>query len=243
MSNSNFGMAAPKNPVERIIGIFTSPRETLEDVSERPNYWLPLIVLAVVALLLAVLLRDIGMEYTLEKMRNNPNITPEQLARTEEGMRQMANSPLRFLNLIFAPIGAIIAVLVVAGAFMFAGNVIMGGEANFKTIFSVTAWAGFIGVLETIVKTPLRIAQRSLEVTTSLAIILSPDAKDSFLYKLLNRFDLFTIWHLVVYTFGIAAIYKFSMGKSATIVVGLWILWTAIYLAFSQLFGGFGFGG
>jgi hypothetical protein len=47
------------------------------------------------------------------------------------------------------------------------------------------------------------------------------------------------MWQLFVYVLGVAAIYKFSNGKAATVVIGTWVVYSAIYLAIAQLFGGF----
>jgi hypothetical protein len=242
MSNGDFGaavMQATKSPLERIIGVFTSPRETLEDVAARPNFWIPVIALIVVVILNGVLMTDINMEYGLERMRNMSFIPPEAMAKAEEDMQQALASPWRFTRALWGPVIFGMVWVVTAAIFMFGGNVIMGGEAKFKTVFSVTAWAGLIWVLEVIVKTPLMLSQRTPEIYMSLATLLGGDDNTTFFYRLLNRFDIFTMWQLFVYILGVAAIYKFSNGKAATVVVGAWVLYSVIYLAIAQLFGGF----
>jgi hypothetical protein len=242
MSNGTVGtavMSAAKSPFERLVGVFINPRETLEDVAARPSFWIPLIALCVVVILNGILLLEINMEYGLEKMRNMSFVTPEIMAKAEEDMQQALNSPWRFTRALYGPIIFVIFWIVTAAAFMFGGNVIMGGEAKYKTVFSVIAWAGLIWVLEVIVKTPLMLSQRTPEIYMSLATLLGGDDNTTFFYRLLNRFDIFTIWQLFVYTLGVAAIYKFSNGKASTVVVGAWVVYNIIYLTIAQLFGGF----
>ncbi len=242
MSNGTVGtavMSSAKSSLERIIGVFTNPRETLEDVAARPSFWIPVLALIVVVTLNGVLMTDINMEYGLEKMRNMSFIPPEAMAKAEEDMQQALNSPWRFARALWGPVIFGAVWVITAAIFMFGGNVVMGGEAKFKTVFSVTAWAGLIWVLEVIVKTPLMLSQRTPEIYMSLATLLGGDDNTTFFYRLLNRFDIFTMWQLFVYTLGVAVIYKFSNGKAATVVVGTWVVYSIIYLTIAQLFGGF----
>ncbi len=235
-------MPQSKGVFERLIGVFTSPRETLEDVAARPSFVVPLIALFVVVVLNGVLMTDINMEYGLEKMRNMSFIPPEALAKAEADMEQSLNSPMRFIRSLFTPIVFGVIWVIVAAVFLFGGNVVMGGESKFKTVFSVTCWASLISLLEVLVKTPLMLSQRTPEVYLSLGTLGSAFMElntKSFFYRLLNRFDIFTIWQLVVYTVGMAAVYKFTNGKAATVVVGSWIVYSILYLLIGQLFGDF----
>jgi hypothetical protein len=241
MSNGNFGtavMPVTKSSLDRIIGIFTSPSETLEDVAARPSFLVPLLAIIMVYALTGVFTLELDARYGLEKMSNMKFMTPEMIAEAEKRTEEKLNSPSRYLDLLYAPIFIGIAWLIMSAAFMLVGNVILGGEAKFKTIFSITAWAELIGGLERIVKTALGLAKESKEVVTSPAIVLPLDQSATWGFNLLNRFDIFTIWLLIVLISGIAAVYKFSRGKSAAMVISLWVLWSAIFLPLNQLLGG-----
>jgi len=85
----------------------------------------------------------------------------------------------------------------------------------------------------------------SFGVTTSLAILLpTPQVGESktLLYRLLSRFDIFTIWTLVLWIIGLAVVYKFSTKKSATMVLTLWAIYIVLVVALGSLLGGI-FGG
>lgn len=236
-------MAAQKSVVDRIIGIFTAPRAAMEDIVARPTWLVPFIILAVFAMGSAYLLMDVGMQAAIEQMQNNPKMTQEQIDMATKAMEGRMASPLRYLGVAVPPIGILVVWVIIAGVFMFSGNVVMGGEAKFKTIFAVLAWSGLIGALSTLVNTPIMLSKQSIEASTSLSVLLSPDAKNTFLYKLLGHFEIFTIWEVVVMSIGLAVAYKFSTGKAAGIVIAWWVIWILISTAFSSLFGGMMFGG
>jgi hypothetical protein len=82
-------------------------------------------------------------------------------------------------------------------------------------------------------------------VTTSLSALLPAPImgeSPSLLYRLLGKFDLFRIWELVLWIIGFAVIFKFANKKSTSMVIIVWVIWTAISLGLSQLLGGM-FGG
>jgi hypothetical protein len=70
--------------------------------------------------------------------------------------------------------------------------------------------------------------------------LLLPEGTSSFLKALAGSFDLFTIWLLILLSIGLAAIAgsrKIKTGKTATIVFGLWFLWTLISAGLASLRG------
>ncbi len=82
------------------------------------------------------------------------------------------------------------------------------------------------------------LAKNSFDVPFSPAAFLSSDMKEDFIYKFLAKFDLFTIWMIVLLIIGFSVIYKFTQGKAATAVVGLWVIWIFISIALSNVMGG-----
>jgi hypothetical protein len=93
-----------------------------------------------------------------------------------------------------------------------------------------------ISVLGSIINIPVMANRQVMESATSLSILLSPDAKDTFLYNLLSQIDLFWIWWVVVMGFGLAAAYKFSTRKAMTTVFVLWAIFVAISVGVKSMF-------
>jgi hypothetical protein len=122
----------------------------------------------------------------------------------------------------------------------------MGGETKFKKVFSVMAWSSLVGMVGQILKTFLILSKgTSRGVVTSLAILMpTPELgeKTPILYRFLSRFDLFTIWELIIWIIGLAVIYRFETKKSAMLVLSLWAIWVLISVALGGLLGGM-FGG
>jgi len=241
LSNSSVGAAViPKSqsPLQRLLGVFVSPRETFEDVAVRPNFWIPVIAMVVVYVVTGFFTIDLDLRHGLKIIRDMPMMKEEMIAKAEEGIEAEMNSPWRFSRLVTTVAFIGFSWIVVSSISLLVGNVILGGEAKFKTIFSITAWAYLITLVERIVKTILGLAKDSKEVVTSLAVFKPLDEAKTLGFNLLNRFDVFTIWYLMVYIIGISAVYKFSAGKSTAMVVSLWLLGSAIFLSINQLFGG-----
>lgn len=228
-SSAAVAMAAPKNVVERIIGIFTDPRATMEDIAARPTWVVPLIIVVIASTAAGFLLKDVIVENTISQMQaKNPNIPAEQLATTETWTRIMSwVGALVFTPLFF---------VVLAAVFLFVGNTVLGGEARFKTVFSMFCWSGMISLVSSIVNIPVMLSRGSAESATSLASLLSPDDNKSVLFHFLSQIDLFTIWWLVVLGFGMAAVYRFSTNKGMTAVFGMWGVYVIIAVALKSLF-------
>jgi hypothetical protein len=77
---------------------------------------------------------------------------------------------------------------------------------------------------------------------SSLAVLLSPDSKGTFVHSVLSGFDIFTIWQVILVSLGLGVMYKYSTQKALTAVVILWIIWIFAKSGLSSIFGGvFGF--
>ena len=131
-SNETVGAAVQpqsKGVLERIIGIFVSPAETLRDIAARPSWLLPLLLVAVITAGGTYFLKDVIVQQEIEKMEKK-NMPEEQIKQAMPFMDMMGIiAPVS--TLIFTPI----MFLVFAGVGMFVGNVIMGGETKFSTLF------------------------------------------------------------------------------------------------------------
>jgi hypothetical protein len=176
------------------------------------------------------------MNQQVERIKDNDKIPEEQKQVIIEKMTEKAHPPV--WQLFLAPLGTIVVLIVVAGILFFVFNVILGGDSSFRRVFSVYCYSSLIGVPAMIVKYPLIMLKKDLNVQTSLALLLSAESKNSFFYSLLSSFDIFTIWQLILVSMGMGILYKYGTKKAFTTVCVLWIIWIVAKSGLSSLFGG-----
>ena len=219
-----------KGLFERIIGIFISPAETMRDIAARPSWLLPLLLVAVVGAAGTYFLKDVIVQQEIEKMEKK-NTPDDQIQKAMPIMNMMG---------IIAPAMVLISTpifyLILAGIGLFVGNVILGGEAKFSTLFSVTCWSGIITVLSSLVNIPVMANRETMESATGLGSFFAAVENKTFFHHLLGQVDLFTLWWVAVVGFGVAAAYKFSTKKAMTTVFVVWAIFALGAAVFKSMF-------
>ena len=219
----------------KAIGIFSRPKEIFVSIDERPDWLVPFaIVMAISILSTVITFHSVLLPEQMAKMAEMGTLTEEQLANAREMMGGM-------WGILLSLIGVIIIMPLVlflrSGIFLVFSN-ILGGEANFKKVLSVLSWTLLIQGAGTIVKTPIMLIRETSQVITSLALFFPFLCTESFSFRLLNRFDFFTIWGLVLIGLGLSTVSKFSIKKGMGLVFSLWVIWIIISMAFSGLIPG-----
>ena len=223
-------MPQSKGVFERIIGIFVSPEPTMQDIAARPSWLLPLLLVTVVSTAGTYFLKDVIVQQEIEKMHQK-NMTEEQIQQAMPFMDMMGIiAPSTVL--VFTPV----FYLIIAGVAMFIGNVILGGESKFSTIFAVTCWSGLITVLSQMINIPVMANRQSMESATSLGSFFASEENKTFFYHLFSQVDLFMLWWVAVLGFGVAAAYKFSTKKAMTMVFVVWAIFAVGAAVFKSLF-------
>lgn len=233
MSETIGAVAVPqsKGALERIIGIFVSPAETMRDIVARPNWLLPLLLVAVVGSVGSIFLKDAIVQQQIEGMQKK-NMSQEQIDQALPMMEKIMTYTVPLFALIMTPLWY----LIIAGIGMLVGNVILGGEAKFSTLFSVVSWSGIITILSSLVNIPVMASRQSMESATSLGSFFVAEENKTFFHHLLGQIDLFALWWVAVLGFGIAAAYKFSTKKAMTTVFVVWAICALGAAAFKSMF-------
>lgn len=221
--------AAPKSVLERIIGVFTSPRATMEDIAARPTWVLPLILVVVVSMASGYFLQDVIADNAIAQMQEkNQDIPAEQI--------EMTMKWTKISSWIAPMIATPIIYLVLAGVLMLAGSIILGGEAKFKSVFSIACWSGIITILSSLVNVPVMISRGVMESGTSLGALLPAEGDKTFINHLFEQIDLFYVWWVALLGFGVAAVYKFSTKKGMAVSFGLWGIFVVIAVILKSIF-------
>jgi hypothetical protein len=160
------------------------------------------------------------------------NITEEQIQQALPMMEKIMTYTVPLFGLIMPPI----IYLILAGIGMFVGNVILGGETKFSTLFAVTCWSGIITVLSSLINIPVMANRQSMESATSLGSFFAAEENKTFVHHLFAQIDLFTIWWVALLGFGVAAAYKFSTKKAMMMVFVVWAIFALGAAFFKSMF-------
>lgn len=235
MENGDAG-SKPMGLFSRIGGIFMSPTETFQSVEQKPMWWVPFIISLIVVIALQFWLMDIGMKDQIDKMvaQGRPDAQIEMAQKHMQG-------PMRFIGLAVSPIAILVIWLLTAALLMLGSNTIMGGTAQYGQIMGVVGWSSLITLLGGILKSILVYLQGTTwGVSTSLAALMPVppmSQKLPILYQLLSKADPFMVWQVMAWGIGLSVVAKITNKKAVTVSFGLWIIWIAISIAFSQLIG------
>jgi len=231
-SNSQHGL----NPIQRVIGVFFSPKKTFEDIDRKPDWVVPFALILIIMLAFTLVTMPITMPEQMEKQRDRM----EERGMSQEQIETGINAGEK-IGKIIGPIGAVVGttiwLLIFTLILWFVGNIVLGGQTTFMKMFSVNNYSSLVGMLGLLLTLPIVLTKKTANVHFSLASFLPDDQSKTILYQVLKAFGLFSIWQFVVLAIGFAVIYKFSMKKSAMTMVVLFLITVIVTVAVSQLFG------
>lgn len=208
----------PVSTGSMLVSIFTEPSKVFRSIKEKPNWLVPLVLFLVIIMVGTYLMMPIIQKTQLDLLEQSDKYTPEQ----KEQYRQAYASSGAFamIGVITAPIFFVIVMFLGVGMIMLMGNVVFGGKAGFAQVFAMLAWSFMTWVVGSLVKTPLILAKGTLDIRTSLAIVLPGDTMTGPLYSFLNTYtDIFVIWQLILLIIGVKIIYDFATSKASMTVL------------------------
>ncbi len=180
-------------------------------------------------------IRDIVLSDTVQHLQNQ-GVDEEKIEAIQTQIQKM-----RFLNLGLVPISLGIVWLLLAGLLFFIGNTLMGGQSQFKNIFSIVAWSELVEVPGMIIKTFLILAKGTLQGVTTSVVVLLPFLQEgenpSFFYRLFSKIDLFTGWKMALWIIGLSISYRFPVSKMTRLVLILWGFWILVSVGLSYWLG------
>lgn len=219
----------------RFFGVFTEPSKTFADISRKPGFWAPLIVLILFSFAsVETLIHKVGMEqivrHSIETSGRASTMSPEQ-------MQQAVSAGAKFAGIITPIAGLIgmpILILIVSAIGLLILKVIFGTSTNFKTAFSVTTHAYLPMVLASILTIivilfgdPVNMNPQNL-VPANIGFFLSKQATGSALYSLASSVDFFSFWILGLLGIGFSATTGRKV-KPKSVFFAFLVLW-AIYV-------------
>jgi hypothetical protein len=219
--------------LNRIASVFYAPTRAFEEMKEKPRPWVPLVLIIVVSLIVFFVKLPAVREFVIESAQDRMSTAPEQAERIigfagSSGLIiQGVVATLLLVPLWFAVQALIFQVLIP----------LAGGEGKFIRTFTAVAYAGLIDLLGALVKLVLLFIKGSIDVHTDLTLVLPMLEKETYLFRLFSKIDIFTIWSLFVVGTGITVLCNSRKSGTMALVFGLWIVFIVITSFFA---GGLG---
>ena len=219
----------PVNTFKQIVSHTADPHPTdPAKVKDTTKWWLPLIVVAVLGIGVAIwMVPNIVIPMQREMISE---MVFEQGGAQADVDRAMAMAsgfamPSAIIGVI---IQTFLMLFVIAGVLHLLMKMV-GGKGTFRDGRAVVAYSMIVSAIGSLVKLPIMISKKTMMPEVGPTLLL-PDLEPSDkLFKFLyTGFDVFTIWWMIVLVLGLAAGYRVSRGKSAVVVLILWVLMTVI---------------
>jgi len=238
--------AAPKGFFTRVIGVFTSPRETFADIAARPTLLgalvLSTLIIVVMTCGLAMTARgkDMALDRVdemvqgIERMTGRP-MPDEQYDNMVRGIR---NQRVPVQQLLGSVIGIPVVFVIEAGLLFVIFTSIMGGESRFKQVLAIVAFASLIGAAGTMFSIPIQYAKRSFDSPTSLMVFAPFLDRTSFVARFLGWIDLFRVWSIVTLSIGLGVLYRKRTGPIAVTLGLVYAAFALVATAVGSLFSG-----
>lgn len=247
---SDTGVLVPESrglsQVERLVNTFISPSKTFQDILRNTSWWLPFLLIAVLALSSTYVVdKQVGFDRVSEnQVRQSPKamermatVTPEQRAQQMAMTSKITKATTYSFPLLLLITLSIYALFVWASF-----NFGLGATTTFGQVFAVTWYAALpylvtslLGIITVYFGGNAEGYDIKNPVGTNLAYYM-PDAAPWF-KALLSSLDLIKIWSDVLMVIGMSIVAKKTILQSAIIVGLLWFLGVLVSLA-GAAFGG-----
>ncbi len=199
--------------------IFVSPVRVFQRIKAKPTWILPFIIFMLISSATAYVVTPLALEQQKQETMSNENMSQEQREQTVQQMETFKGlaSAIGVVGGIF---GAAVIVFLSAAIILIMGTVVFGGSVDFMKLVALVSFTHMVDVVGQIVKIPLIVSKGTMDVRTSLAVLLPGSDMKSLAYIILNSLtDIFFIWQIVLLIFGVAVLYNFAKGKAAAAVL------------------------
>jgi len=228
------------NFFNRFQGIFLSPQQIFNSISQKPIWVDALIFLLIAGALFSYLSAPYAQKDQVQLLKNNVKLQErlgeERFNQTIERLENPSKSGIFLRSVLLSPITMIIG-------FLFASLIIMvlgrftSTEGNFIQILSAYLHANFIDkIFGNAIRLFLIFTKKSMmQTTTSLALFFPRLEFTSPTFIILSQFDFFQIWMFGILGFGISSILKIDLKKALFISYGFWALKSLFYIAITMI--------
>lgn len=217
------------NPFERIVGVLLSPGETFESIARRPDWIVPLLIIAIFSIAGGVLIaRHVDFAALgREAIEMNPQSSQMSSSQIDSGAR-FAGAMMK-VTAYASPVISILVFLIVAGVLLITCR-LFAGEGDFRGAFAVTVYAwmprlikGILGTVVILTRKSLSIVDLQNPVMSNLGFLFDPKT-NPLAFALASSVDAFVIWSVILLIIGFAAVTRLSRARAGAVVIGWWVV-------------------
>lgn len=223
----------------RFVNVFLKPSTSFQSIKEKMTWKqtiIPIIILILVSVVTYNLLLPVTIPEAEKRINKVERLEEEQKTKQIEKTTKRMNGPIPYIGII---VSQPIIILLIGAVFLFMGNIIGGGKTEFLKMVGVALYIQMLDIVASIVKIPLMLSQKTVDVQTSLALLFPEVDKSNVLYNIATQFDIFKIWKIILWIIAFEIIYKYSAKKSSYLVIPIWVIVAAISVFFASMnFGG-----
>ena len=218
--------------ISRLGGVFFEPSKAFADIAERPRWFVPMMIAAVLSLVFCMAISSrVGWERVTRQQMDlrEAKMTPDQRQAVEKNFDLSVK--ITTVSVYFAAVLAMpIMALICAGVLLGIVNGFMSGGLRFKQMFSIFCYSALPRVLLAVfaiavmyIKPPEDFNIQN-PVGFNPGAYMDPNTTGKFILSLATSLDLFTIWTLILIAIGIreASRRKLSFGGSLGAVAIPW---------------------
>lgn len=241
---------------DKLVGIFVEPSKTYEKISLFPpktmDWLLPFLLLLITVIISNFVLMSNpaikaeakqkqleGVEKSYAEMIKQGKMTKEEAERQmeviEQRMEEFGSGPTGLIiQAISILIMGFIMFLIVSGIYFLLAKFVLKGEGVYSSVLVASGLTSYIGIIQVILATIISLLLGSLIRDTSIGSLMSAN-KEEFVGFLLSKLDVITIWTYFVLSIGLSRMFKSTDTKKyATLVFGLWIVWSVAVFFLSK---------
>ncbi|MBI5835843.1 MAG: hypothetical protein HZB25_01235 [Candidatus Eisenbacteria bacterium] len=228
------------NSLARMLSVLWSPGKAMASVAARPALLVPfLVVVLFQGLVTAAIYKPVVIPFQLSQMaERSAEMSPEQRAQMD---KYMASPVAITMGVVGSAVSAAVVPLVWAALMYFVFTLLLSGRADFKAVLSVCLHASVVQIPHTLVWMPLAIAKQDPRVFFGPSALMDMPDPPTFLYRLLEKVDMFSLWSWALLAVGLALVYR---KPSRQVLVWVSVVFVAGSVAMAALQGVMGrFGG
>jgi hypothetical protein len=211
------------NAVQRLAGIFVSPKRVFADVDAGAPWWEPWVWGSFLHMIIAYTVLPIQIRlYELTKDTKPPEQFEAELAKMQE-------FPIKYLGVMTAPI-TVLFVGVIFAALSFIAVSVLSERSNFKKHLSIYLWSSLVASVGVLLSN-IVVRVKGIEEVRSYRDALAPFGPAALLpeggkiwYALFSTLDVFAVWFYLLLAVGVTQVFRMSRSASLLVVLPVWLL-------------------
>ncbi|HYQ89732.1 MAG TPA: YIP1 family protein [Candidatus Binatia bacterium] len=200
--------APPQSAIATLIGIFTSPKKTLQALAVKPRLLAPILVVVLFQLAFGLVLAQSGVMKNDALARLEAKNAPQAQI---DAVTKIMESPVRFVFVTFGPVVLVFSLLITAALLYFMANLMLGARLRYTHYLSIAAYGAVVGIVDQVTRLGLAVGRGTLAVHLGVGAFLGDDL--SVPLRILDTAtDPLLLWATGIEALGVAVLAKKNLG-------------------------------